>query len=97
LIVSNWILFSISSLLIWFFYLFSNFIFILLISICFVLNHFLDEFVFFFNFTLRHLFSFNFYVKFGPNSFNCYFLIIFLMDLFCTIPSLNMEFYLIFP
>jgi hypothetical protein len=80
-----------------FFYLFSNFIFILLISICFVLNHFLDEFVFFFNFTLRHLFSFNFYVKFGPNSFNCYFLIIFLMDLFCTIPSLNMEFYLIFP
>jgi hypothetical protein len=96
LIVSNWILFSISSLLIWFFYLFSNFIFILLISICFVLNHFLDEF-FFFNFTLRHLFSFNFYVKFGPNSFNCYFLIIFLMDLFCTIPSLNMEFYLIFP
>jgi hypothetical protein len=46
LIVSNWILFSISSLLIWFFYLFSNFIFILLISICFVLNHFLDEFFF---------------------------------------------------
>jgi len=65
-----------------FFKLFSNLVFILL-----VLNHFLN--CFFFNFTRKHLFSFNFYVNFGHNSFNCYFLIIFLMDLFLTITSLN--------
>jgi len=40
---------------------------------CFVLNYFLDWFVFFFISTPRYLFSFNFYVKFSPNSFNCYF------------------------
>jgi hypothetical protein len=39
----------------------------------------------FFLFHPRYLFSFNFYVKFGHNYFNCYFLIILLMDSFCTI------------
>jgi len=57
-----------------FFNLFSNLVLILLIFICFVLNYFLDWFVFFFNSTPRNLFLFNFYVKFGPNSFNSNFL-----------------------
>jgi hypothetical protein len=39
-------------------------------------------FIFFFNFIIEHFFSLNFYVKFGANSFSCYFLIIFLIDLF---------------
>jgi hypothetical protein len=63
-----------------FFNLFSNLFFIFLIAICFVLNHFLDWFVFFLNSTTRHLFWFIFYVKFDPNFLNCYFLIIFLKD-----------------
>jgi hypothetical protein len=75
LIVFYWILFLISPP--WsfdFFNLFSNLVLILLISICFVLNYFLDWFVFFFNSTPRNLFLFNFYVKFGSNSFNSNFL-----------------------
>ena len=79
--------FPFSSLVIWFFNLFSNLVLILLVFICFVLNHFLHWF--FFNSTPRHLFLFNFYINFGHNSFNFYFLIIFLMDLFLTITSLN--------
>jgi hypothetical protein len=50
---------------------------------------FLIDLFFFFNSTSKHLFSFNFYVKFGSNSFNCYFLITFLLDLFFIIPSRN--------
>ena len=59
---------------------------VLVIAIWLVLNHFLDWF--FFNYIPKHLFSFNFYVKFGQNSFNCYFfIIIFLIGLFFSIPS----------
>jgi hypothetical protein len=75
LIVSYWILFLISPP--WsfdFFNLFSNLVLILLISICFVLNYIFDWFVFFFNSTPGNLFLFNFYIKFGPNSFNSNFL-----------------------
>jgi len=37
---------------------------------------------FFFNFISRHLFSFNFYVKFSLNYFNCYFSNNFLNEFF---------------
>jgi len=43
-----------------------------------------------------HLFLFNFYVKFGLIILIAIFLIIFLMDLFFTISSLNILFDLIF-
>ena len=82
LIISNWILFSISSLVICFFYLFSDLVHILLIAICFVLNYFLDWFVFFPIPAPRYLSSFNFYIKFGHNSFNCYFFNYFLNRFF---------------
>jgi len=52
---------------------------------------------FFFNYIPKCLFLFNFYVKFGHNSFNCYFfIIIFLIGLFFSIPSQNILFYFIF-
>jgi hypothetical protein len=59
--------------LFYFWNLFSNLALIFLITICFVSNHFLDSFVFYHS-TPRHLFSFNFCVKFGVASYNCYFL-----------------------
>jgi hypothetical protein len=96
LIIFNLILFSISSLMVWFCYFFLlNSVIVLVITICLVLNHFLDWF--FFNYIPKNLFSFNFYVKFGHNSFNCYFfIIIFLIGLFFSIPSQNILFYFIF-
>jgi hypothetical protein len=52
---------------------------------------------FFFNYIPKCLFLFNFYVKFGHNSFNCYFfIIIFLIGFFFSIPSQNILFYFIF-
>jgi hypothetical protein len=42
LIIFNWILFFISSMLIWFFNLFANLVLIFLIFIYFFSNHFLD-------------------------------------------------------
>ena len=71
LIISYLILFSIHPWSFNFFGFVFNLILILLIAICFVLNHSLDWFVFYS--TPRNLFSFNFYVKFDPNSFKCYF------------------------
>jgi hypothetical protein len=76
LIISNWILFLISSLVIWFDF-FSNLGLIFLIAIYFVLESFSWLICFYSNSTPGHLFSFNFYVKFNSNSFNWYFLFIF--------------------
>ena len=50
----------------------SNLIFILFIVIYFVMNSFL---LIFFYFIPYHLISFNFYIKFSPCSFYCYFLL----------------------
>jgi hypothetical protein len=72
----------------YFWNLFLNLALILLITICFVLIIFLIH-LFFYNSTPRHLFSFNFCVKFGHASYNCYFLIFFLMDCIFTISFLN--------
>jgi hypothetical protein len=71
LIISNWISFLISSLVIWFDF-FSNLGLILLIAIYFILESFSWLICFYSNSTLGHLFSFNFYVKFNSNSFNWY-------------------------
>jgi len=57
-----------------------NLVFILLITIYFIYFIFFYWF-FFFNFVPHHLVSFNFYIKFGPHSFNCCFFL-FLIE-FC--------------
>jgi len=70
-----------------------NLVFILFITIYFIFYLFL--LIFFFNFVPRHLVSFNFYIKFGPYSFDCCFFS-FLNWILFSISFLNIWFQFIF-
>jgi len=77
-----------------FYHFFSfNLVFILFITIYFIFYLFL--LIFFFNFVPRHLVSFNFYIKFGPYSFDCCFFS-FLNWILFSISFLNIWFQFIF-
>ena len=71
LIIFNYVLFLISSLVVWFLKFIFKFSFYFLNCYLFCFESISWLICFFYNSTPRHLFSFNFCVKFGPASFNC--------------------------